>query len=215
MSILGRAQPVCLEAFRRAFGPGRDKLRTAVKRWRSGQTQPPPHAASFADHTSPLSDYVYGELANYFNGVCDDVPSASGVRRVMAFYTSWTALHKTLVRHFEQSHASSPLKATPPSFATFERVRKAYFGNVQRPRKGQQPRCTICVAINNERAKCDAAQRPKLNRQMQEHALFNRKERHANQAEIDAVLAAGELVIDFDYTSSAELPHFFFTPKVV
>lgn len=214
VSILGRERPVCLETFRRAFGPGRDKLREAVRRWRSGQTQPAPHASTCADHPSPQSDFVYAELANFFNGVCDDVPSATGVRRVMSFYQSWTALHKTVARHFEQTHAASPLKQKPPSFATFERVRKQYFGNVQRPRKGQQPRCTVCVAINNERARCDAEQRPELNRQMQAHAEFNRKERHADQAEIDAVLAAGGLVIDWDYTSSAELPHFFFTPKV-
>ena len=212
-SVFGAS--VCEEGFRRAYGISKDKLRKAVQRFRAGHLLAPVHASTDAPHAWPQADEVPAFLSHTFNMLCDDVPTSAGVMRILPFFRSWKAVHADCVQHFNDVHASSRVKPKPPSFTVFERVRKEHFSDVVRPRKGSLPSCTVCVALTNARARCDANQRKDHNDQMHQHAVAHTKERRALQALIDQRLADGDtLIVRIDYTTSANLPHFFRAPKV-
>jgi hypothetical protein len=205
----------CKRGFRKILGISQKKLRRAVQQFRAGRLLPPVHGSTATAHATPQADAAFGYLTHYFAAVCDDVPSARGVQRIMTMYRSWPEVNRDCVREFTANHAASPLKFKSPSYAVFERVRLRDFGNVVRPRKGSQPSCTVCVSIGAERERCSDQDRAALNEQMAKHAAAHLAERKGVQAEIDAALAAGNtLVCRIDYTSSALLPHFRLTPKV-
>ena len=210
--VAGRA--LCQEGFRRALGISRKKLRRAIESFRRGLL-PPAHTRAHVDHPNLKSDAVFGWLSQYFDSVCDDVPTADGVHRVMTFWRSWPGIHALFAAQFKAEHAQSPLRFKPPSFPVFERVRLEHFGSVKRPTKGSQPSCTVCIAISSELERGDERNRAALLRQLREHSERHQRQRRDTQAEIDAELASGKaLVVRFDYMSGAQVPHYRRPPKV-
>ena len=206
---------LCTEALRRAIGCGRAKLRKAIRRWRAGQLLAHVHGAVGTAKPTPQSDFVFAWLSAYFDLLCDDVPTSTGVMRILPFYRAWTKVHHECVQAFGDRHAADPIKPRHPSIYVFEQVRLAHFKNVVRPRKGAQPSCTTCVAIAAARERCDADQRTERFSQMAKHSEAHITERRALQSTIEQALARGDtLVCRIDYTTPASLPHYVRGPKV-
>ena len=203
---------LCEEGFRRGLGIGRKKLRKAINMFRGASLLPPAHTHTLTDHASLQSDAVFGWLTQYFKTVCDDVPTAAGVRRVMTFWRSWPDVHALFASQFRAEHGA---QFKPPSFTVFERVRLDHFHDVVRPAKGTQPACTVCVAITAELERGDERNRSALLRQLHEHGTTQHVQRRDTQAELDAELATGKaLAARFDYMSPANVPHYRRPPKV-
>lgn len=154
-------------------------------------------------------------MTQYFDSVCDDVPTARGSHRIMVFYRSWPSIHQAFVSQFLAEHAQSPLRFTPPSFTVFRRVLHESFANVTRPRKGSQPTCTVCVAIQTELERCDARNRAEILAQSHAHTQQHQQQRRDTQTELDSELATGKaLAIRFDHMAPVQVPHYRLTPKV-
>jgi len=253
-SMFGKG--VCREGFTRAFGVSKDKIRRAVREWRSGHLLPPVHRGVASDHARKQSEFVESALTRLFETICDDVPSASGATRIMTMWRSWRWVADWVAAEWYASHglsvpsnlladakgntataASTSASITeassssarekpvhpsegdrvlkPPSVATVNRVRRALFANVTRPRKGALPACPVCVALMAERERGDPSQRAKLNEQMKLHGHDHRRVRVLLQREIDDWLAAGDTVVmRVDYTTNAKIPHFRAPPQV-
>jgi hypothetical protein len=102
-----------------------------------------------------------------------------------------------------------------PSVSTVNRVRRAKFANVSRPRKGSLPACAVCVALMAERERCDPSQRANLNDQSRKHAQDHRRVRVLLQGEIDEWIADGDtMVVRSDYTTNIKIPHYRAPPQV-